>query len=333
VAARETPTIMSRDIELALIDPDLAQPRKYFDPTALEELAQSMAANGLATPILVRPVGPRYTLVAGERRWRAAQQLGWTTIPADVRDLAPDEAHWLALAENIQRADLTPIEEARAFEARLAGGLTQEALGQRIGKTQSYVAQKLRLLRLPGALVHYIDHGALSEGHARQLMRFQAWCHGMTYECNPAALDPTPLGDEATDEIVVLGLTLITRPRAHPIGGLVERDPVRLALLREGCRHYAAEVNSAQGRPPLWTLYAWWFASASVHYRWSVAELRSVIETWHENFLVTALWCMVYPEFKPADAFGAKTCGGATRRTRATCASWGSNSRTACSTK
>src|SRR5262245_3518578 len=129
-------TTMSRDIPLSLIDRDEAQPRQHFDAAALSELAQSIAANGLAVPILVRPVGERFIIVHGERRYRATQSLGHETIAAEVRDLSADEARWLTLIENIQRADLSPIEEARAYQWWLNQGMTQEQLGQRIGKSQ-----------------------------------------------------------------------------------------------------------------------------------------------------------------------------------------------------
>jgi ParB/RepB/Spo0J family partition protein len=138
---------MSRDILLNHIDAAPEQPRKHFDQASLDELAQSMAANGLAVPILVRPVGDRYIIVHGERRWRAAQQLGWPSIPAEVRELSAEEAHWLSLIENIQRADLSPIEEARAYQAYLATGITQAALGQRIGKTPKSCAYLRCLIR------------------------------------------------------------------------------------------------------------------------------------------------------------------------------------------
>jgi ParB family chromosome partitioning protein len=106
-----------------LIDPDPEQPRNVFDEATLAELAASMAANGLVVPILLRPAADgRYIIVHGERRWRAAQRLGWDTIPAEVRELAPDEAHWLSLVENVQRADLSPVVEARAYQARLLNG-------------------------------------------------------------------------------------------------------------------------------------------------------------------------------------------------------------------
>ena len=127
---------MSRDILIDLIDADPDQPRRHFDADQLAELAESIAANGLIVPILLRPVGERFVIVHGERRFRACQSLGWSTIPAEVRDLDVETARWLALVENIQRADLSPIEEAQAYAAALATGLTQLQLGKRIGKTQ-----------------------------------------------------------------------------------------------------------------------------------------------------------------------------------------------------
>lgn len=167
---------MSRDIPISLIDRDETQPRQHFDQATLDELAQSIAGSGLAVPILVRPVGERFVIVHGERRYRAVCSLGWATIPADVRDLSIEEAQWLALVENIQRANLSPIEEARAYQTRLAGGITQEALGQRIGKTQSYIATKLRFLKLPPEVQDALDQRRISEGHAKQLLRVpRAW--------------------------------------------------------------------------------------------------------------------------------------------------------------
>lgn len=163
---------MSRDIPVNLIDPDPAQARRNFDAVALGELAQSIDANGLAVPLLVRPgADGRFILVHGERRLRAAQSLGWETIPAAVGDLTPEAARWLALVENIQRADLTPTEEAHAFEAILATGSTQTELGRRIGKSQSYISTKLRFLKLPVEAQAALDAGALAEGHAKQLLR------------------------------------------------------------------------------------------------------------------------------------------------------------------
>ena len=161
---------MSRDILIDLIDADPDQPRRHFDADQLAELAESIAANGLIVPILLRPVGERFVIVHGERRFRACQSLGWSTIPADVRDMDAETAKWLALVENIQRADLTPIEEAQAYAAALATGLTQLQLGKRIGKTQSYIAQKLRLLKMAPEVQEAVAAGTISEGIARQLL-------------------------------------------------------------------------------------------------------------------------------------------------------------------
>ena len=173
---------MSRDILLTDIDRDPDQPRQHFDEAALQELADSMAATGQAVPITVKPAGARYVIVTGERRWRAAQLLGWATIRADVQDIDAAAAQWQTLVENIQRAGLTPIEEAHAFQRLVDAGHTQTEIARRIGKTQSYVAQKIRLLRLPSgvqdmlnagrpSVPEMLNAGRLSEGHGRQLLR------------------------------------------------------------------------------------------------------------------------------------------------------------------
>ncbi len=167
---------MSRDILLREIDPDSAQPRKVFDADELRGLADSLATAGQAVPITVRSVGDRYVIVTGERRYRAAQSLGWVTIRADVQDVDDATATWRTLAENIQRADLMPLEEAHAYQRLVDAGHTQTEIAGKIGKSQSYVAQKLRLLQLPAAVQDlliggYSADGALTESHARQLLR------------------------------------------------------------------------------------------------------------------------------------------------------------------
>lgn len=162
---------MSRDILLSTIDTDPTQPRRHFDPAQLEELAASIRENGLIQPILLRPVGDRFMLVQGERRLRAVQSLGWVGIPAEVRDLDPDEARWLTLVENIQRADLSPVEEAHAYAAMLDQGITQTDLGRRIGKSQSHIATKIRYLALPDEIQTALATRQITEGHAKQLLR------------------------------------------------------------------------------------------------------------------------------------------------------------------
>jgi len=153
------------------VRPNPFQPRQQFDDTELEELAASIRANGLLQPIVVRAKGAEYELVAGERRLRAAQRAGLHEIPAIVRQVGDHEALELALIENLQRSDLNPIEEARAYERlRDEFGLTQEQIAARVGKHRSTIANALRLLRLPQDLQDELAAGRLTAGHARALL-------------------------------------------------------------------------------------------------------------------------------------------------------------------
>ncbi len=148
-----------------------AQPRKRFDERELEELAASIREHGVVAPILVRRDGARYRIVAGERRWRAAQRAGLREIPALVREASDREALELALVENLQRADLNAIEEAEAYEALTRDhGLTQEAVAGRVGKDRSSVANALRLLKLPPEVREMVREARLEMGHARALL-------------------------------------------------------------------------------------------------------------------------------------------------------------------
>ncbi len=160
-------------LAIADVHPHPLQPRRRFDEDALKELAESIAARGVVQPILVRPApnGQGYQLVAGERRWRASQRAGLHHIPAIVRDLDETETFTIALIENIQRQDLTAIEEAEAY-ARLRDqlGHSQDAIGQMTGKSRSHIANILRLLELPEAVRDMIADGRLGMGHARALI-------------------------------------------------------------------------------------------------------------------------------------------------------------------
>jgi ParB family chromosome partitioning protein len=147
------------------------QPRKRFDEARLEELAASIREHGVVEPILVRREGGKYRIVAGERRWRAAQRAGLREVPAILREATDREAFELALVENIQRADLNAIEEAEAFEVLATEhGLTQEQIAVRVGKERSTVANALRLLRLPAEVRDAVRDGQLDMGHARALL-------------------------------------------------------------------------------------------------------------------------------------------------------------------
>ena len=164
------------------LEPHPGQPRRHFNEDALAELAASIQARGLIQPIVVRPHGARYQIVAGERRWRAAQKAQLHQVPVIVRDFDDVETLEVAIIENIQRQDLNAIEEAEAYK-RLIGdfGHTQEALGKLVHKSRSHVANLLRLLDLPEKVRSLVASGALSMGHARALV---------------TADDPAALADE-----------------------------------------------------------------------------------------------------------------------------------------
>jgi|SRR5271165_4335516 len=160
------------ELALELIDRNPYQTRSHVDEVALRELADSISATGVLQPVTVRAVpGGRYQLIAGERRWLASQQAGKSTVPAIVRQVSNEQAMEMTIIENLQREDLNPIEQARAFE-RLGRefGLTQEQISLRTGKERSSVANFLRLLRMPEPVQAMLEDGQLSLGHAKALM-------------------------------------------------------------------------------------------------------------------------------------------------------------------
>jgi ParB family chromosome partitioning protein len=177
--ARETPITPGgeptspgvRMLPVSSLAPHPDQPRRHFDDAKLDELAASIASRGLIQPIVVRPHGHDYQIVAGERRWRAAQRARLHEVPVVVRDFDDAETLEIALIENIQRQDLNAIEEAQAYQ-RLAGeyGHTQEALAKIVHKSRSHVANLLRLLELPEVVQSQVMDGSLSMGHARALL-------------------------------------------------------------------------------------------------------------------------------------------------------------------
>ncbi len=161
-----------RELPIELISPNPQQPRRHFDQDALEALAGSLGERGVLQPVLVRPrPGGKYELVAGERRWRAAQIAGLERIPAIVREREDAQALEAALVENMAREDLNPIEEARACAALVEElGLTRENVGRRVGRSRVAVSNLVRLLDLPDEAIELLEGGALSEGHGRALL-------------------------------------------------------------------------------------------------------------------------------------------------------------------
>ncbi len=173
-AAPTAPTANGKavqSIEIALIHPHPEQPRRHFDEGAMQELAESIAKKGIIQPIIVRPHGGGFQIVAGERRWRAAQRAQLHRIPAIVRDFDEAETLEIALIENIQREELNPIEEAEAYR-KLIGEFnhSQEALGRIVGKSRSHIANLMRLLDLPRPVQQAVVEQRLSMGHARALI-------------------------------------------------------------------------------------------------------------------------------------------------------------------
>jgi len=174
-AAAETEGGKPREIALDQIDRNPFQTRTHVDEAQLAELAASIKANGVVQPILVRPLaGGRFQLIAGERRWRASQLAGKPTIPAILRQVSDEQAMEITIVENLQRADLNAMEQARAFE-RLAREfhMTQEQMAQRTGKDRATVANFLRLLKLPNGVQGRVESGELTFGHARALLAFE----------------------------------------------------------------------------------------------------------------------------------------------------------------
>lgn len=160
-----------REIEIERIRPNPRQAREVWDEEGLRELAASIREHGLLQPVVVRPVGDGYEIVAGERRWRACRMLGWEKILALVRSYDDEQTAVALLVENLQRADLNPLEEAAAYRRLMEEfGLTQEEIARRVGKSRAAVGNTLRLLALPAGVVALLRRGELSAGHARALL-------------------------------------------------------------------------------------------------------------------------------------------------------------------
>ena len=169
--ARDAMSAGPQQVDIDLIEPSPFQPRTRFREEALEELARSIKASGIIQPLVVRPIGSRFQLIAGERRWRAAQRAGLTKVSVIVRQVSDELALEMTLVENIQREDLNAIEAARAF-ARLMDEfqLTQEVVAERTGKDRTTVANAVRLLKLEPKIQDWIEEGKLTAGHGRALL-------------------------------------------------------------------------------------------------------------------------------------------------------------------
>ncbi len=224
------PTVKRDYFQCAIEDvhPSKANPRKHFDETALGELVESIRAQGLIQPLVVRTrptaEGGGFTLIAGERRWRAAQKAGIKEVPVVVKEATAQQAFELALVENLQRDDLNPIEEAEAYR-RLTDehGYTPEQVATRVGKDRSTVANTLRLLKLPDKVRTLVADGALQQGHARALL----------------GLETADAIEQAADRAVRQGMsvrqveTLVQRERAKPARAPSPKEPQKSANTRD----------------------------------------------------------------------------------------------------
>jgi len=174
VPTRETVHTGPREVDIDLVEPSPYQPRTRFREEALDELARSIKASGIIQPLVVRPIGSRFQLIAGERRWRAAQRAGLNKVTVIVKQVPDELALEMTLVENIQREDLNAIEAARAFERLMDEfHLTQESVAERTGKDRTTVANAVRLLKLEPTIQEWIEEGKLSAGHGRALLAVQ----------------------------------------------------------------------------------------------------------------------------------------------------------------
>jgi ParB family chromosome partitioning protein len=214
VPAREVVHPGPQQIDIDLIEPSPYQPRTRFREEALDELARSIQASGIIQPLVVRPIGSRFQLIAGERRWRAAQRAGLTKVSVIVRQVPDELALEMTLVENIQREDLNAIEAARAFERLMDEfQLTQESVAERTGKDRATVANAIRLLKLESTIQEWIEEGKLTAGHGRALLAVPDTQLRMRYAQRAAR------------------------------GGLTVRQIERLASRRSRGSHAAAEVH------------------------------------------------------------------------------------------
>lgn len=228
-----TPEPVGSEIDIDLIRPNPEQPRTRFTDSALDELAQSIAANGVVQPIVVRRRGAGYEIVAGERRWRAAQRAGLRKIPAAVKEVSDDKLLELALIENIQREELNPIEEASAYRKLIdIVGLTQEAVASSVGKERTLIATALRLLKLPDDIQKLVEEGKLSAGHGRALL----------------LTDDAAIQRRVARSIIERALSVRETERAIKSSGPRKRSILKMAVTSEKDPNFAAAETKLRRR-------------------------------------------------------------------------------------
>lgn len=261
-------------IPIDLIDRNPAQPRRLFD--GIDELAASIGTHGVIEPLLVRPIGDRFEVIAGERRLLACRAAGLAVVPVVVREATDAEAFELAIVENVVRRDLTPLEEAEAFQKLTTTGKTQAEIGRLVGKTQSYVAQKLRLLTLPPFVASFLAARMVTEGHIRQVLRLRDLYGGLQRQFRP---DQTGLED-TSDEMACIVLFFLLRPEMEPITtGKV------CPVTAQACRDFLGYVSEHNGTVPQWEVAALWWTAAATVAKVPVESLRKQMDLWRERQL------------------------------------------------
>lgn len=273
---------MFQNIPLAKIDPNPEQPRAHF--AGIEELAESIQTEGLIEPIMVRPLAGRYQIVHGERRYRASKLAGLTDIPAMVRELDEETMFRLSLIENVQRDALTATEEAASYARLQAQGYTQAEIGRIIGKGQSYVAHKLRLLKAPKPLTYYLDVGMLTENHFRQAMRLKSIL-GEDIPDDLNNYDKVLEGYEkafAGDPEAKTRAAGIVLARMRPYGRV---DLIGSEVLADGMRRWVEYVSKHKDPRPLWERHAFWALSFMAFSGMNVAQSSRFIDKLRDIYL------------------------------------------------
>jgi len=263
-------------LDMDLIRPNKEQPRKHF--SGIVELSESIEANGLQQPIVVRPIDEGYEIIAGQRRFMACRLLGRKSIEAIVRTGIDDRtAYELAIVENAQREGLTPMEEADAFKRLQDEGFTQQKIAGIIGKSQSYVAHKLRLLSLPEFLTVYLRNGLLTENHLRQIQRLKGIYPPGLKQSHVTAPAPEAVGGIIKDTTDATYMLIRLQP--EDCSPPFKAGPEQM----ESCRLFWDYVSKHNADVEQWLLAALWYAALASN-DMSVSDLSTAIDRFQERY-------------------------------------------------
>lgn len=311
-------------IAIEKIEPNENQPRKMF--TGIESLAKSIEKEGLLEPILVRPVDDdKYEIIHGERRYRAVKSLDWAKIPANVKDIDEDKAYQLSVIENVQREDLSPIEEAKSFNKLQGDGLTQNDIADMIGKGQSYVSHKINLLKLPFPLQFFLQHDLLSENHIRQVKKLKN-IYGEKLNVKNYD-DPDDYPDEFMESIgenvlpvqemvkedweelsekeqLLFRILQKYQPEDSATWPMKDIPDEKNLNLLKAIDKYQQYVSKHTPYNRQWVQAAFWWCSQSYLLNMSVKNLSTGIENWKERFYSAATFVATRKEDIPLDGYG-----------------------------